>query len=99
MAEEEKKKNPLAVALKYERGKDPAPRVIAKGQGTIAEQIIRVAQEHGIIVREDATLVEILTKLDIDTIIPLDAYAAVAEILNYVYKANAKAKNDKRSGA
>jgi flagellar biosynthesis protein len=43
-------------------------------------------------VREDADLVEVLEKLDIDAIIPLDAYAAVAEILSYVYKTNAKAR-------
>lgn len=98
MADEEKGKKPpsLAVALKYDRGKDPAPRVVAKGKGTIAEQIIRIAEENGVVIREDANLVEILEKLDIDTIIPLEAYAAVAEILNYVYKANAQAKNAKQ---
>lgn len=93
---EEKREPTAAVALKYERGKDPAPRVVAKGKGTIAEQIVRVALEHGVTVREDANLVGILEKLDIDTVIPLEAYAAVAEILNYVYKANAQAKTGKR---
>lgn len=90
MAEE--KEISQAVALKYDRGKDPAPRVVAKGQGTIAEQIIRIAEEHGITIHEDANLVEILGKLDLDTVIPLEAYAAVAEILSYIYKANAQAK-------
>ena len=100
MAEEEEAKQApsLAVALKYDRGKDPAPRVVAKGKGTVAEQIIRVAIEHGVTVREDATLVDILEKLDLDAVIPLEAYAAVAEILNYVYKANARAGAGKRSG-
>jgi flagellar biosynthesis protein len=93
---EEQEPPARAVALKYERGKDPAPRVVAKGKGTIAEQIIKVAQEHGVIIREDADLVEVLDKLEIDTVIPLEAYAAVAEILNYVYKANARAKAEKR---
>jgi flagellar biosynthesis protein len=98
MADEEENKKPLpvAVALKYDKGKEPAPRVVAKGKGTIAENIIRVAEEHGITVREDANLVEILEKLDIDTLIPLEAYAAVAEILNYVYKTNATVKNSKK---
>ncbi len=92
----EKKDTPaLAVALKYEREKDPAPRVVAKGRGPIAEQIIKVAEAEGIVIREDANLVEILNKLDIDTIIPLEAYSAVAEILNYVYKTNAKARTVK----
>jgi flagellar biosynthesis protein len=81
-----------AVALKYDRGKDPAPRMIAKGKGNVAEQIIRVALDNNIEVREDSDLVEILENLDIDAIIPLEAYAAIAEILSYVYKSNAKAR-------
>jgi flagellar biosynthesis protein len=93
---EEKDTPAMAVALKYDRGKDPAPRVVAKGKGTIAEQIIRVAEEHGILIREDANLVEILEKLDLDAVIPLEAYAAVAEILNYVYKTNAQASDARR---
>lgn len=90
---EDKKPLPAAVALSYDREKDPAPRISAKGKGPIAEQIIRVAEEHDIPIRQDAALVEILEKLDIDSVIPLEAYTAVAEILNYVYKVNAKARN------
>jgi len=82
----------LAVALGYDRKKDKAPHIAAKGKGYIAEQIIALAQEHGIEVREDADLAGLLSKLDIDMPIPLEAYAAVAEILAYVYKANDKAK-------
>lgn len=96
--EDEDKPSPsVAVALKYDRTREPAPRVVAKGRGTIAEQIIRVAEEHGITIREDANLVEILEKIDLDAIIPLEAYAAVAEILNYVYRTNANVKNAKRT--
>lgn len=87
------KKQPAAVALKYDQVKDPAPRVVAKGRGPIAEQILKVAEQNNIPVREDATLVEILEKLEIDSLIPLEAYTAVAEILKYVYKVNAKARN------
>lgn len=87
-----------AVALSYDKEKDPAPRIAAKGKGLIAEQIIKVAEQHEIPIREDAALVEILEKLDIDSVIPLEAYAAVAEILNYVYKLNAKARQ-KKAGA
>jgi flagellar biosynthesis protein len=99
MAEDDKGKSApsVAVALKYERDTQPAPRVVAKGRGTIAEQIIRVAEEHGVTVYEDANLVEVLEKLDLDAIIPIEAYAAVAEILNYVYKANARTKSAKRN--
>ena len=99
MADDDRKQPAEAVALKYDRGKEPAPRVVAKGRGPIAEcEIIRVqAEENGITVYEDANLVEILGKLDIDSLIPLEAYAAVAEILNYVYKTNAKNKAMKRN--
>jgi len=85
-------RNKLAVALSYERGKSDAPKVAAKGKGYIAEQIIKLAKEHNIEVREDADLVVLLSKLEIDMPIPLEAYAAVAEILAYVYKANDKAR-------
>lgn len=95
---EEKPKTPAAVALSYDKDNDPAPRVSAKGRGPIAEQIIKVALEHDVPVRQDAALVEILEKLDIDSVIPLEAYTAVAEILNYVYKVNTKARN-KGAGA
>lgn len=78
-----------AVALKYEREKDPAPKIVATGRGAIAEQILQLAFASGVKVREDADLVEVLSHLEIDTPIPLEAYAAVAEILAYVYKANA----------
>jgi len=90
---DEKTPKPAAVALSYDRENDPAPRVAAKGRGPIAEQIIKVAKEHDVPIRQDAALVEILEKLDIDSVIPLEAYTAVAEILNYVYKVNAKARN------
>lgn len=89
MADKEFDKDKKAVALKYERQKEPAPKVIAKGKGLIAEQIIRVAEEHDIKIKEDAALVDILHTLEIDSLIPLEAYAAVAEILSYVYRTNA----------
>ena len=82
----------VAVALKYEMGKDEAPIVSAKGRGLIAQAIIDLARQHKIEVREDADLAQLLSKLDIDMPIPLEAYEAVAEIIAYVYKANDKAK-------
>lgn len=78
----------LAVALKYERGKDPAPKISAKGKGYMAEHIIELAKKHNIEIRQDSDLVTLLSKLDIDTPIPLEAYAAVAEILSYIYRTN-----------
>src|SRR5688500_13133874 len=81
-------KDKLAVALSYDQEKDKAPRVSAKGKGYIAQQIIELAKQHGIEIRKDADLAKILSKLELDTPIPVEAYAAVAEILAYVYKVN-----------
>lgn len=82
----------LAVALKYDRDKHSAPVVSAKGKGYMAQQIVELAKRYNIEIREDRDLAHLLEKLDIDTPIPLEAYAAVAEILSYVYRANANAK-------
>lgn len=78
-----------AVAIEYERGVDEAPRVTASGKGLIAEQILAIAFDRGIKVRQDAELVDILSLIEIDSPIPLEAFAAVAEILAFVYQANA----------
>lgn len=75
-----------AVALRYESEKEDAPRVVATGEGFIAEQIVRIALDNGITVHKDSDLVEILSKLDIDALIPIEAFAAVAEILSYIYR-------------
>ncbi len=81
-----------AVALGYDRKTDEAPRVLASGKGALAEQILQIAFDRGIKVREDAALVDILSMIEVDSLIPLEAFAAVAEILAYVYQANAGAK-------
>ena len=62
-----------------------APEVVASGRGLIAEQILKLAFEHGVKVHEDADLAEILTALEIGEEIPVEAFIAVAEILRYVY--------------
>lgn len=87
-AREDFDKDKLAVALKYERSSDDAPLVSAKGKGYLAEQILELARKYHIEIREDKDLAVLLSKLDIGTPIPIEAYAAVAEILAYIYKAN-----------
>lgn len=82
-------KDAVAVALKHDRESRQAPRVTASGKGAIAEQILQLAFANGVKVREDADLAEVLSKLELDSPIPLEAYAAVAEILAYLYRANA----------
>ena len=78
----------LAVALKGQ-GHDGA-QILAKGEGDLAEQILQLAFEQGIRVRTDSNLAEILSHLDVDSAIPLEALAAVATILNYVYQDQAR---------
>jgi flagellar biosynthesis protein len=80
-----------AVALSYSDGHDDAPKIAASGQGHVAEQILQLAFAHGIKVREDAELVDILGLLEVDSPVPVEVFAAVAEILAYVYQANASA--------
>lgn len=75
-----------AVALRYEGETDSAPTVIAKGKGKVAENILEAAGMHGIPVREDPTLAELLGKLDISQAIPEELYRAVAEVFAFVYK-------------
>lgn len=82
-----------AAAIQYEKGSDYAPIVTASGRGAVAEQILAVAFERGIKVRSDAELVEILSLVEVDSPIPLEAFAAVAEILAYVYQANSARKS------
>ena len=83
-----KRTDTVAVALEYNSKSELAPKVIAGGRGKVAEQILQVAFDRGIKVREDADLAEMLSAIDIDSEIPVEAFAAVAEILTYVYRAN-----------
>jgi len=80
--------NQVAVALKYKGIEDKSPEVVASGRGAVAEQILQIAFDEGVKVREDADLAEVLSALDIGEEIPIEAFAAVAEILTYVYRAN-----------
>ncbi len=79
--------NPLknAVALAYSQT-DAAPRVVAKGRGLVAEQIIARAHEHGVYVHESAELVSLLLQVDLDQHIPPQLYLAVAELLAWLYR-------------
>ena len=88
-SESEDNKETVAVALGHDLVDGRPPKVVAGGRGRIAEQILEIAFANGVKVREDADLVEILSAIDIDSDIPLEAFAAVAEILSYIYRANA----------
>ncbi|HNF92161.1 MAG TPA: EscU/YscU/HrcU family type III secretion system export apparatus switch protein [Accumulibacter sp.] len=74
-----------AVALAY-READAAPRVVAKGRGLVAEEIIARAREHGVYVHESPELVSLLSQIDLDQHIPPQLYIAVAELLAWLYR-------------
>ena len=83
----------VAIALHQESGQLGGPRITAKGRGSLAEQILTIAFERGVKVRTDSDLAEILAAVEVDCEVPLEALAAVAEILSYVYRANNPAAN------
>jgi flagellar biosynthesis protein len=91
MNREEKHEIVEAIALKYDETKHDAPKVIAKGQGNVAENIIEKARENDIPIYEDRNLVELLGKLNINESIPDELYSAVAEVFAFIYKTDQKA--------
>lgn len=80
-----------AVAIQYDRIAMSAPKITAKGRGTVAERLIAMARENKIPVVEDKMLVEMLDQLNVNQEIPGELYQVVAEILVAVYKAETQA--------
>ena len=74
-----------AVALGFTAG-SPAPRVLAQGQGLLAQAIVDKAKELGIPTKTEPALVEFLLMLDLNTWVPPELYAAVAEVLAWAYE-------------
>ena len=89
-------KRPVAFAITDQKKSNLAPTILAKGHGKVAEKILRLAFDNDIKVRTDEDLAEILSVVEVDCEIPLEAFAAVAEILTYVYKANSEQKGQER---
>lgn len=79
-----------AVALRYDTSKEDSPRVIATGKGATAENIIKIAQLHNLPIQEDADLVELLSKVELDKEIPEKLYIAVAEVFRFLYNITRK---------
>ncbi|MFP9137400.1 EscU/YscU/HrcU family type III secretion system export apparatus switch protein [Devosia sp. XGJD_8] len=80
----------VAVALQYEKGTRDAPRVVAKGRGLLADRIVELAQENGVIVEANPVLAEALSGVEIDDTIPIELYEAVAIVIGYVLRASAQ---------
>ncbi len=79
-----KTKNQLAVALHYDRS--GAPRVVAKGRGSIGEKIIELARAHDIPIEENEVLAGALAHVELGDEIPAELYKAVAEVLIFVLR-------------
>jgi len=77
-----------AVALHYSgRG---APRVVAKGSGAVADNIITTARAHGVPLDEDPALASALSRVDLGREIPRELYVAVAQVLAFAWGINKK---------
>ncbi len=74
-----------AIAIKYDKEKDKAPKVVAKGQNLIAQKIKDIAQEHNIYIEKNKNLANTLYKLKINDEIPEELYEAIAKILVFIY--------------
>lgn len=79
---------PSAVALHYDG--EGAPRVTAKGRGDVAEQILKLAREHQIPLREDAELVQLLARVELGDEVPPELYVAVAQVIAFAYRLSGK---------
>ena len=80
----EKKKIRQAIALEYDPNDDTAPKVIASGQGALADKIIEKAKENKVPVHKDDKLANTLSRLQIGEMIPPELYEVVAEVLMFV---------------
>lgn len=84
-------RRPSAVALRYQPEApflDAAPRLVAKGQGFLADRILDLARKHGVPIQRDPDLLATLEPLDVNSLIPPDLFQALAVVLAALYRAN-----------
>lgn len=86
-----------AVALSYNPTESDAPKVVAKGKGMIAENILMKAKENEVPIQEDPSLLELLGQLDINESIPEELYQAVSEVFAYIYHVDQRHELRKKS--
>lgn len=87
---DETKPRALAVALQYEKGTRDAPRVVAKGRGLLAERIVDLARDNGVVIETNPVLAEALSGVELDDTIPLELYEAVAIVIGYVLRVSSQ---------
>lgn len=79
-----------AAALRYDKEKENAPRLVAKGKGSTANNIIKIAELNDIPIKKDEDLIELLSNVELDKEVPDALYKAVAEVFSFVYKVSRK---------
>lgn len=89
----------IAVALEYAFGREHAPSVVASGRGELAARIIQVAEANGVPVRSNGDLARLLSAMRVGDEIPPEAFAAVAEILAYLYRLDGRLGTDAQAVA
>lgn len=86
----------VAIAIKYDREKDNAPRVIAKGLRLKAEKLREIAKQYNIPVMRNVTLANALYRVDVGQEVPEELYDAVAEVLNFVFELKQQAEGGQK---
>ncbi|HAF17196.1 MAG: EscU/YscU/HrcU family type III secretion system export apparatus switch protein [Thermacetogeniaceae bacterium] len=85
-----------AAAIKYDKDRDGAPRVVASGKGDVARRIVEKAVQYGVPIYQDDVLAELMTRLPLNSEIPPELYEAAAEVLLFVYSLEQKQKTGER---
>ena len=88
-----KQKTETAVALGFDAKVDATPRILATGKGVLAQKILEIADQEEIPIHKDENLVEILSMIEQNNLIPIEAYSAVAKILAQIYKFDKEKQN------
>lgn len=96
MSEREERKTLLAVAVKGDPREEEGFRLTAKGKGRLAEKIVQLAIENGVLLEYDPDLVEILSNLDLDEELPPELQKVMVEILAFLYELNEEVKEGAR---
>lgn len=92
LAETNNEPEKLAVALKYDKESGEAPKVVAKGRGEVAENIVEKGKESGVESVENPVLAKDLMMLELQEEIPEALYQAVAEVMAYIYRLDSESK-------
>lgn len=92
LALEKNEAEKLAVALKYDKESEEAPKVVAKGRGEVAKNIVEKGKESGVESIENPILAKDLMMLELQEEIPEALYQAVAEVMAYIYRLDSESK-------